>query len=50
MCSGDWLLLGVMRGIFNDGLDTGRVENEEEEEATGVETVMRNWTLLTRRV
>ncbi|WOL05641.1 coatomer subunit alpha-1-like [Canna indica] len=37
MCSGDWPLLRVMRGIFDNGLDTGRAANEEEEEATGAE-------------
>ncbi|KAJ6827882.1 coatomer subunit alpha-1-like [Iris pallida] len=36
MCSGDWPLLRVMRGIFEGGLDTvGRAGNEEEEDATG---------------
>nr|CAD1818817.1 unnamed protein product [Ananas comosus var. bracteatus] len=39
MCSGDWPLLRVMRGIFEGGLDTlGRAgHDEEEEEADGAE-------------
>ncbi|CAL9076488.1 unnamed protein product, partial [Musa acuminata var. zebrina] len=37
MCCGDWPLLRVMRGIFDNGLDTVRAGNEEEEEATGAD-------------
>lgn len=39
MCSGDWPLLRVMRGIFEGGLDTmGRThEEEEDEDAIGAE-------------
>ncbi|XP_072987675.1 coatomer subunit alpha-3-like [Typha latifolia] len=38
MCSGDWPLLRVMRGIFEGGLDNlGRVGHEEEEETSGAD-------------
>ncbi|RWV94717.1 hypothetical protein BHE74_00038526 [Ensete ventricosum] len=33
MCCGDWPLLRVMRGIFDNGLDSGRAGQEEEDAA-----------------
>ncbi|XP_065039199.1 coatomer subunit alpha-3 [Musa acuminata AAA Group] len=37
MCCGDWPLLRVMRGIFDNGLDLGRAGQEEEEDAPGAD-------------
>ncbi|KAG6475062.1 hypothetical protein ZIOFF_064279 [Zingiber officinale] len=37
MCCGDWPLLRVMRGIFDNALDTGRAGNEEEEDANNAD-------------
>ncbi|URE07335.1 hypothetical protein MUK42_20287 [Musa troglodytarum] len=37
MCCGDWPLLRVMRGIFDNGLDLGRAGQVEEEDAAGAD-------------
>ncbi|XP_042451740.1 coatomer subunit alpha-1-like [Zingiber officinale] len=37
ICSGDWPLLRVMRGIFDNGLDTRKEAEDEEEEAANAD-------------